>query len=91
MEIDWYLTGAVDEHGQRFDWREFVARVSEIERTDPPKAAYHAQVVVDLVGSLVPPSDLQQLRDQLPESESDENWGKLFGVIDAGGWEEHGT
>jgi uncharacterized protein (DUF2267 family) len=91
MEIDWYLTGAVAEHGQRFDWQEFVARVSEIERADPPKAAYHAQVVVDLVGSLVPPSDLQQLRDQLPESESDESWGKLFDVIDAGGWEEHET
>jgi hypothetical protein len=31
----------------------------------------------------VPPSDLQQLRDQLPESEDDENWGKLFALVDA--------
>lgn len=88
MEIQWYLTGAVHEHGQRFDWREFVSRVSEIEGVDRPDAAYHAQVVVDLVASLVPPSDLQQLRDQLPESEDDENWRKLFEVVDAGGWGE---
>jgi len=87
MEIKWYLTGAVHEHGQRFDWKEFVARVSEIEGVDRPEAAYHAQVIVDLVSTLVPPSDLRQLRDQLPESEGDENWGKLFDVVDAGGWD----
>jgi len=86
MEIDWYLTGAVHDHGQRFDWAEFVERVSDIEGVDRPDAAYHAQVIVDLVGTLVPPSDLQQLRDQLPEGEDDENWGKLFAVIDDGGW-----
>ena len=88
MEIKWYLTGAVHEHGQRFDWKEFVTRVSEIEGADRPEAAYHAQVIVDLVSTLVPASDLQQLRDQLPEREDDENWGKLFAVIDAGGWGE---
>jgi uncharacterized protein (DUF2267 family) len=88
MEIKWYPTGAVHEHGQRFDWSAFVERVAEIEGTDPSDAAYHAQVIVDLVASVVPPSDLQQLRDQLPESEDDENWGKLFEVVDAGGWGE---
>lgn len=89
MEIKWYLTGAVHEHGQRFDWQEFVNRVSEIEGTDRPDAAYHSQVIMDLVATLVPASDLQQLRDQLPESEDDENWRKLFRVIDDGGWESH--
>jgi len=88
MEIKWYPTGAVHEHGQRFDWAEFVTRVSEIEGAERPEAAYHAQVIVDLVRTLVPPSDFQQLRDQLPESEADENWRKLFGVVDAGGWSE---
>lgn len=88
MEIDWYLTDAVREHGQRFDWTAFVSRVSEVTGAEPPDAAYHAQVIVDLVASLVPPSDLQQLRDQLPESEDDENWRKLFAVVDAGGWGE---
>ncbi|AZH25872.1 DUF2267 domain-containing protein [Haloplanus aerogenes] len=88
MEIRWYLTGAVHEHGQRFDWREFVARVSDIENADAADAAYHAQVVVDLMHSQVPASDFQQLRDQLPEDEDDENWGKLFQLVDAGGWDE---
>jgi uncharacterized protein (DUF2267 family) len=87
MEIKWYPTGAVQEHGQRFDWAEFVTRVSEIEGVERAEAAYHAQVIVDLVGTLVPESDLRQLRDQLPESEDDENWRKLFEIIDAGGWE----
>ena len=86
MEVKWYMTGAVQEHGQRFDWKEFVTRVSETEGADRPEAAYHAQVIVDLVSTLVPPSDLQQLRNQLPESEDDENWRKLFEVVDAGGW-----
>jgi uncharacterized protein (DUF2267 family) len=88
LEIKWYLTGAVREHGQRFDWQEFVARVSEIEGVERSDAAYHAQVVMDLVSTVVPASDMQQLRDQLPESEDDENWRKLFAVIDAGGWGE---
>jgi uncharacterized protein (DUF2267 family) len=88
MEIKWYMTGAVHKHGERFDWKEFVLRVSEIEGVDRPEAAYHAQVIMDLVSTLVPPSDFQQLRDQLPESESDENWRKLFKIVDAGGWGE---
>ncbi len=91
MEIKWYMTGAVHEHGQRFDWAEFVSRVSEVEGTERQEAAYHAQVVMDLVASQVPPSDLRQLRDALPESEDDENWGKLFGVVDDGGWQGGST
>jgi uncharacterized protein (DUF2267 family) len=88
MEIKWYMTGAVHDHGQRFDWSEFVSRVAEIEGVEQQEAAYRSQVVVDLVASLVPESDLRQLRDALPESEDDEDWGQLFGVVDAGGWEE---
>ena len=88
IEIKWYMTGAVREHGQRFDWHEFVDRVSEIEEADPADAAYHARVVVDLVETLVPASDFRQLRDSLPESEGEENWGQLFELVDAGGWTE---
>ncbi len=90
MEIKWYMTGAVNEHGQRFDWQEFLDRVTEIEgdRTEPTESAYHARVIIDLVETLVPASDFQQLRDQLPESEDDENWRKLFEVVDGGGWGE---
>lgn len=86
MEIKWYMTGAVQEHGQRFDWQEFVERVSEIEGADPTDAAHHARVIVDLVREEVPESDFYQLRDMLPESESKENWRKLFEIVDAGGW-----
>ena len=88
MEIQWYMTGAVHEHGQRFDWSEFVRRVSDITRADPADAAYQARVVVDLMETVVPESDFRQLRDQLPESEDDENWRKLFEIVDAGGWQE---
>jgi len=88
MEVKWYMTGAVHEHGQRFDWQEFLDRVSEIENADPTDAAYHARVVVDLVREQVPESDFQQLRDSLPESEDDGNWGKLFEVVDDGGWSD---
>ena len=88
MEIKWYLTGAVHEHGQRFDWQEFVSRVSDITGAERPDAAYEAQVIVDFLSTQVPPSDFRQLRDSLPESEDDENWVKLFEVVDAGGWSD---
>ncbi|MEF8780398.1 MAG: DUF2267 domain-containing protein [Haloferacaceae archaeon] len=90
MEIKWYLTGAVEEHGQRFDWREFIERVAEIENADAPDAAYHARVVVDLVHSEVPESDFRELRKMLPEGEDAENWGQLFEIVDAGGWSDDG-
>jgi len=83
MEVDWYLTGAVREHGQRFDWRDFVSRVADEERAVPSEAAYHARLVVDLVREAVPASDFEQFRDHLPE---DENWDELFEVVDSGGW-----
>ncbi|WP_144922050.1 DUF2267 domain-containing protein [Halorubrum salsamenti] len=82
LEIKWYLTGAVHNHGQRFDWQEFVERVSEIEHADPADAAYHARVIMDVVESQVPESDFSQLRDMLPESQDAENWGSLFEVVD---------
>lgn len=87
MEIKWYMTGAVGDHGQRFDWQTFLSRVSEIEGVDRADAAYHARVIVDLVETQVPKSDFRQLRDALPESEDDENWGNLFELVDTGGYQ----
>jgi|GEM_PF-509154 len=75
MEIKWYMTGGVHEHGQRFDWSEFVDRVAETEGVERSEAAYHAQVIVDLVGTVVPESDIRDLRWQLPGADADENWG----------------
>lgn len=85
LEIKWYMTGAVHDHGQRFDWSAFLDRVSEIEGIDRSAAAYHARVIVDFVRTEVPESDFQQLRDMLP---ADEDWDNLFKVADAGGWGE---
>ena len=85
MEILWYMTRAISGHGQRFDWREFVERVSEIEGTGSADPAYHAQFVVDPVGSIVTPANLQQLRDQFPESADDENGGNSMASSTAAG------
>jgi uncharacterized protein (DUF2267 family) len=88
MEIGRYLTGPVQEHGQRFGWREYVDRVAAVEGCETPDATYHAQVVVDLVTENVAPNEIQQVREGLPESEDDENWRMLFALVDAGGWGE---
>ncbi|WP_254546533.1 DUF2267 domain-containing protein [Halomarina pelagica] len=80
MEIDRYLLEA--ESGQRFDYDEFVDRVWERENmTDPndrADAAYHAQAILDVVSEAVPPGELEQVRDQLPEDFDD-----LFELVDA--------
>ena len=85
MEIDFYLTEAVEEHGQRFDWDEFVDRVWEREQMSDPDdradAAYHARVIVDVVNSVAPAGQMRQIRDQLPD---DEDWDELFELVE---WE----
>ncbi len=88
MEIKWYLAGAIKNHGQRFDWSEYIDRVSEITGEEPPVAAFQARVIIDFIQTQVPASDFRELRQQLPEDEDDENWQKLFEVVDAGGWGE---
>lgn len=83
MEIDYYVTDAVAEHGERFDWTEFVGRVWEREgmedRDDRADAAYHARVVLDVVNEVVSPNEMRQIRDQLPAADG---WDELFDVID---------
>jgi uncharacterized protein (DUF2267 family) len=83
IEIKWYLTGPVTEHGQRFDWPTFVDRVSEIEGCDGSDAAYHARVIVALVSEVAPRSDVEQLRDMLPGGHGSDGWGSLFELVDA--------
>lgn len=75
MEIDYFLESA--ESGQRFDYDEFLDRVTdraEVERAD---AAYYAQVVVGLVSEVVPANEIEQVRSQLPDDYDD-----LFELID---------
>ncbi|MFP8889068.1 DUF2267 domain-containing protein [Natrialbaceae archaeon A-CW2] len=78
MEIDRYLTEA--EHGQRFDYQEFLDRVSEREgeSVDRSDANYHAQQVLAVVADVVPPGNVTKVRDGLPE-----DYEKLFAQVDA--------
>jgi len=65
MEIDRYLTEA--EHGQRFDYQEFLDRVAEREGVDRSDANYHAQQLLAVVSEVVPPGNLEKVQNQLPE------------------------
>jgi uncharacterized protein (DUF2267 family) len=76
MEIDYYLEAA--DHGQRFDYDEFVDRVAERANADRADAVYHAKVVVGLVSELVPAGEIEQVRAQLPHDFDD-----LFQFVDA--------
>lgn len=90
MEIDRYLLAA--DHGQVFDYDEFVDRVVEkLEyghlELDPdygtpsaveePEAVYRAKAVVALLEETVPGGELADLDDQLPAAYDD-----LFEFVD---------
>lgn len=64
MEIDRYLTEA--EHGQRFDYSEFLDRVAEREGVDRSDANYHAQQLLAVVAEVVPPGNIKKVDGQLP-------------------------
>lgn len=76
MEVDRFLIEA--DHGQRFDYQEFLDRVAEREGVDRPDANYHAQQVIAVVAEVAPPGNLQKARNQLPE-----DFEKLFELVDA--------
>ena len=86
MEVDFYLTGAVAEHGQRFDWNEFLDRVAEREGQTAPDdradVAYHARTVLAVVAEATPAGEFEQVRAQLP---ADEGWDALFELVDGDG------
>lgn len=81
MEIDYYLESA--ESGQRFDYDEFLDRVTDRAKVERADAAYYAQVVVKLVAEVVPAGEIEQVRSQLPDDYED-----LFGLLDAEETEE---
>ena len=82
MEIDFYLVGAPAEHGERFDWQEYLDRVQRRggPAADRADAAYHARSVMAVVSDVVPRSAIREIRDQLP---ADEDWDSLFELVDA--------
>lgn len=71
MEIDRFLIEA--DSGQRFNYREFVERVSDREKSDGADAAYHAQQLVELLAESVPEGEIRQVINALPE-----DFEKLF-------------
>ena len=76
MEVDFYLESA--DHGQRFDYDEFLDRVADRASVDRSDAAYYAKVVVGLVSELVPTGEIEQVRAQLPDDFDD-----AFEMVDA--------
>lgn len=75
MEIDRFLNDA--DSGQRFDYDEFLTRVSERGHVDRSTANRHAQVVLAVVADVVPPGNIEKARNQLPD-----DFEGLFEVID---------
>lgn len=69
MEIDRFLLEA--DSGQRFDYQEFVKRISEIDQSDPPDAAYLAQLVMGVISEAVPEGELRDVRNSLPDDFED--------------------
>jgi uncharacterized protein (DUF2267 family) len=76
MEIDRYLSEA--EHGQRFDYHEFLDRVGEREGVDRSDANYHAQQLLATVAEDVPPGNIEKVRNGLPEE-----FDPLFELVEA--------
>ncbi|AGB39378.1 DUF2267 domain-containing protein [Natronococcus occultus] len=76
MEIDRYLSAA--QHGQRFDYQEFLDRVAEREGVDRADANYHAQQLMVVVAEDVPPGNIEKVRNNLPEE-----FDPLFELVDA--------
>lgn len=76
LEIDYYLLNA--DHGQRFDYPEFVERVADRAEVEEGEAAFYAQAVVDLLADVVPAGEIEDLQGQFPDDYDD-----LFEFIDA--------
>ncbi|WP_255168005.1 DUF2267 domain-containing protein [Natrononativus amylolyticus] len=67
-----------------FDFEEFADRVAdreELGENDPADAAFHAQVVVEVLDEATTGDTLAELRTQFPDDEYDE----LFELVDSEG------
>jgi len=68
MEIDRYLIEAAEQGGEKFSFDEFLSRVSERADLNRSTANYYSQTVVGLVGDIVPPGNIEKIRNQLPDA-----------------------
>ena len=69
-ELAVYLENA-QEKPERFSAQEFVKRVAAREEADLPDAAYHARVVLEVLGEALTPNEFTQLRGQFPADYND--------------------
>ncbi|MDX1634252.1 MAG: DUF2267 domain-containing protein [Marinobacter sp.] len=68
------LPGEIGEHlktdkagqGERFDVKDFIARVSQREGVPESQATHHAQVVIGVVNEAVSTGEMSDIRGQLP-------------------------
>ena len=65
MEIDRFLIEA--DSGQRFDYDEFLDRVSKRAKIDRADAHYYTQQVIAVVDDVVPPGNIEKAKNQLPD------------------------
>lgn len=64
MELDRYLEEAAS--NQDVDFETFVERVADRADVDYPTALYYAKTVVALIAATVEPTELREVRTQLP-------------------------
>lgn len=64
-EIAEYLD--MEGKGERFDFDEFIRRVSEREGVPANQATHHAQCVMGTLEEAVSPGEMEDVRQQLPE------------------------
>jgi uncharacterized protein (DUF2267 family) len=69
MEIDYYLESV--DHGQRFDYDEFVDRVAERAGVEGADAAFYGQAVVALLAECVPDGEFDDLEASLRDDYAD--------------------
>ena len=67
MEVDRYLIEAAEQGGEKFSFNEFLSRVSERADLSRSTANYYSQTVLGLVADVVPPGNIEKIRNQLPE------------------------
>jgi len=69
MEVDRYLIeGAERAGGEKFPFDEFLDRVGERAGVERSAANYYTQTIVGLVSEVVPPGNIEKVRNQLPEA-----------------------
>ena len=64
QELQVYLD--TEKHAERFSLDAFFTRVAAYESADLPQAAYHARVVVEVLGEATTPGMMEEIQGQFP-------------------------